>query len=148
MELIDNLVFFIKPKHSRNTIFRTPLRYYKQKPTCIHSIASKIVSVLAMLRVCVYILWENVFCLYYVSTKYCQLLELYTGKCSGGLLENKHWKCPLVTCTLSHHRHQIESMTHLPLFRVRLWNNGMRCVSFIFLWALNELQIRPPSIYI
>ena len=31
------------------------------------------------------------------------------------------------TCTLSYH-YQIKSMNHLPLFKVRLWNNGKRCV--------------------
>ena len=34
------------------------------------------------------------------------------------------------TCTLSCHHRQIGSMTHLPLFRVRSWNNGMHCMSF------------------
>ena len=36
------------------------------------------------------------------------------------------------TCTLSsyHHHHQIGSMTHLPLFKIRPCNNGMRCVPF------------------
>ena len=34
------------------------------------------------------------------------------------------------TCTLSYYHHQIGSMTHLPLFRVRSWNNGMRCIAF------------------
>ena len=29
-------------------------------------------------------------------------------------------------CTLSYNLHQIGSMTHLPLFRVRSWNNGVR----------------------
>ena len=33
-------------------------------------------------------------------------------------------------CTLSYYHHQMGSMTHLPLFRVRSWNNGMRCMSF------------------
>ena len=33
------------------------------------------------------------------------------------------------TCTLSYSHHQIGSMTHLPVFRVRSWNNGMRCMS-------------------
>ena len=38
------------------------------------------------------------------------------------------------TCTLSYyHYHQIGSMTHLPLFRVRSWNNGVRCMSFYIL---------------
>ena len=35
-------------------------------------------------------------------------------------------------CTLSYHHHQIGSKTHLPLFRVRSWNNGMLCIFFIF----------------
>ena len=39
------------------------------------------------------------------------------------------------TCSLSYYmyHHQIGSMTHLPLFRVRSWNNGMRCMSFYIL---------------
>ena len=32
-------------------------------------------------------------------------------------------------CNLSY-PHQIGSMTHLPLFRVMSWNNGIRCMSF------------------
>ena len=35
-------------------------------------------------------------------------------------------------CTLSDY-HYIRSMTHLPLFRLRSWNNGMRCKSFYIL---------------
>ena len=31
--------------------------------------------------------------------------------------------------TLSYYHHQIGSMNHNPLFRVRSWNNGMRCMS-------------------
>ena len=31
--------------------------------------------------------------------------------------------------TLSYHHHQIGSMNYYPLFRVRSWNNGMRCMS-------------------
>ena len=33
-------------------------------------------------------------------------------------------------CTLSYYHHQIGSMTHLILFRLRSWNNGMRCIAF------------------
>ena len=36
-------------------------------------------------------------------------------------------------CTLSYYHHQIGRMTHLPLFRVRSWNYGMRCMSFYIL---------------
>ena len=34
------------------------------------------------------------------------------------------------TCTLSYYHHQIGNMTHLPLFRVRSWNNGMHSMPF------------------
>ena len=37
------------------------------------------------------------------------------------------------TCTLSYHHHQIGCMTHLPLFRVRSWKNGITCMSFYIL---------------
>ena len=37
------------------------------------------------------------------------------------------------TCTLSWYHHQIGSMIHLPLFRIRSWNYGMRCMSFYIL---------------
>ena len=36
------------------------------------------------------------------------------------------------TCTLSYY-HQIGSITHLPLFIVRSWSNGMPCISFYVL---------------
>ena len=35
--------------------------------------------------------------------------------------------------TLSYYHHQIGSMNYYPLFRVRSWNNGMRCMSFYIL---------------
>ena len=37
------------------------------------------------------------------------------------------------TCIWSYYHHQIESMTHLPLFRLSSWNNGMHCMSFYIL---------------
>ena len=33
-------------------------------------------------------------------------------------------------CTLSYYHYQIGSIAHSLLFRVRSWNNGMRCMSF------------------
>ena len=33
------------------------------------------------------------------------------------------------TCTSSYYYHQIVSMRHLQLFKVRSWNNSMRCMS-------------------
>ena len=45
------------------------------------------------------------------------------------------------TCTWSFYHHQIGSMTHLPLSKVRSWNNGMRCMSFyIPMKSLNVMQ--------
>ena len=35
--------------------------------------------------------------------------------------------------TLSYYHHQIGSMNYYPLFRVRSWNNGARCMSFFIL---------------
>ena len=35
--------------------------------------------------------------------------------------------------TLSYYHYQIGSMNYYPLFRVRSWNNGVRCVSFFIL---------------
>ena len=32
--------------------------------------------------------------------------------------------------TLSYYHHQIGSMNYYPLFRVRSWNNGVRCMFF------------------
>ena len=40
--------------------------------------------------------------------------------------------------TLSYyHHHQIGSMSYYPLFRVRSWNNGVRCMSFCILMVQN-----------
>ena len=33
------------------------------------------------------------------------------------------------TCTWSYYHHEFGRMTHLPLFRVKSWNNGVRCMS-------------------
>ena len=55
------------------------------------------------------------------------------------------WGCvfsiyPLCHCddwenkyTLSYHHHEIGSMNYYPFFRVRSWNNGLRCMSFYVL---------------
>ena len=40
--------------------------------------------------------------------------------------------------TLSCYRHQIGSMNYYPLFRVRSWNNGVRCMSFYILMGLTR----------
>ena len=41
--------------------------------------------------------------------------------------------------TLSYYHHQIGDMNYYPLFRVRSWNNGMRCMSlYILMTSSNE----------
>ena len=47
------------------------------------------------------------------------------------LTHSSYDECEII-CTLSYYHHQIGSMTHLPLFRVSLWNNGMCCIFFYY----------------
>ena len=42
--------------------------------------------------------------------------------------------------TLLHYRHQIGSMNCYPLFRVRSWNNAVRCMSFCILMRLHYID--------
>ena len=42
--------------------------------------------------------------------------------------------------TLSYYHHQIGSMIYYPLFRVRSWNNGMRCM-FLYILILIETEM-------
>ena len=39
--------------------------------------------------------------------------------------------------TLSYYHHQIRSMNYHPLFRVRSWNSGVRCMPFYILMVMN-----------
>ena len=52
------------------------------------------------------------------------------------------------TCSFSYYYHQIGRMNHLALFRVRSWNNGMRCMSFYVLimtsWHWKNFPHDPP----
>ena len=46
--------------------------------------------------------------------------------------------------TLSYYHHQIGSMHYYPLFRVRSWDNGMRCMSlFILTKNTDDMEIFP-----
>ena len=42
--------------------------------------------------------------------------------------------------TLSYYHHQIGSMIYYPLFRIRSWNNGVRCRSFCILIGWSEVK--------
>ena len=44
------------------------------------------------------------------------------------------------TCTLFYHHHQIGSLTHVRLFRIRPRNNGMCCMSFCILINVISVQ--------
>ena len=44
--------------------------------------------------------------------------------------------------TLSYYNHQIWSLNYYPLFRVRSWNNGMRCMSFYILMGCDRLLFK------
>ena len=48
--------------------------------------------------------------------------------------------------TVSCYHHQIASMNYYPLFRVRSWNNGVRCMSFIFLWEYFVDSVNHPPV--
>ena len=44
--------------------------------------------------------------------------------------------------TLSYYHHQIRSMNYYPLFRVRSWNNGVRCIHvFLSSYAIKKLTL-------
>ena len=47
--------------------------------------------------------------------------------------------------TLSYYYHQIGSMNYYPLFRVRSWNNGIRCMSLYILMDINLTGINQPN---
>ena len=58
----------------------------------------------------------------------------YVGLC----LQFTHFSCDdwENIYTLSYYHHQIGSMNYYPLFRVRSWNNGVRCMCFYILIKL------------
>ena len=44
-------------------------------------------------------------------------------------------------CTLSYYHHQIVSIIYLPLFMVRSWKNGLRCVSLYILMLMSFTEV-------
>ena len=49
--------------------------------------------------------------------------------------------------TLSYYHHRIESMNSYPLFRVRSWNNGVRCMSLCVLIEENKVRTKISILY-
>ena len=91
---------------------------------------------------------SGTFCLECVS-KINTILTIFFHKIYGAVcIQLTHFSYFQNTCTLSYYHHQIGSRIHLPLLRVKSWNNGMRCMSFCFLiiisrevWSILQLQL-------
>ena len=77
--------------------------------------------------------WTNIMLVRYMLPSVCLRLRLfsqlsliqYMGLCIFSLPNSPVMIVRM--CTLSYYHHQIGSMNHLLLFRVRSWNNDMRC---------------------
>ena len=85
---------------------------------------------------------SGTFCLKCVSKINWNLSIIFHEICGAVCIQFTHFSydnCENI-CTLSYYHHQIGSMTHLPLFRVRSRNNGICCMSFnilvkwVWLW--------------
>ena len=78
---------------------------------------------------------SGTFCLECVS-KIKSILSIIFHAIYGAVrIKLAHFSCDDCedTCTLSYCHHRIGSMAHLPLFKVKSWNIGMRCMSFCIL---------------
>ena len=88
--------------------------------------------------------WTYIKCL---SDKFCRVCEWDLAYSLSYPLYNM-WGCVCfhlthLSCddweniyTLSYYHHQIGNMNYHPLFRVRPWNNGKRCMSFYVLYMI------------
>ena len=72
---------------------------------------------------------------------------IHFAKCGAVCFQFTHFSCDdwENIYTLSYHYHQIGSMNYYPVFRVRSWNNGVRCMSFYIhlngaLWEMKEVH--------
>ena len=65
--------------------------------------------------------------------------------CGAVCFQFTHFPCDnwenIYTLSYYHH-HQIGIMNYYPLFRVRSWNNGVRCMSFYILMVVLEVILR------
>ena len=63
--------------------------------------------------------------------------------CGAVCFQFIHFSCDdwenIHTLSHYHHHHQIGRMNYYPLFMVRSWNNGVRCMSFYILLSQNRL---------
>ena len=82
-----------------------------------------------------YILWS-------VCLRLSQFSHFFHAVYGAVCIQLTHFSCDGCEnmCTVSYYyHHQIGSMNHLPLFRVRSWNSGMRCMSFHVLILFNHV---------
>ena len=83
-------------------------------------------------RMCLGVLnFENACLVLYIEwcPRLSQFAQLFSCIIWGCVYWLYRWSCEY-TCTLSYYHNQIGSMSHLPLFMVRSWNNGICYISF------------------
>ena len=78
----------------------------------------------------------------WVRLSICSQLSIiqYVGLCVFSLLIS-FVMIKRIYIILSYYHHQIGSMNYYPLFRVRSWNNGMRCMSFYIPITCSEFKM-------
>ena len=81
---------------------------------------------------------SSTFCLECVSKIKSILSSIFHAIYRAVRIQITHDDCEN-TYTLSYYHHQIGSITHLPPFRVRSWNNNMRSLSFCMLSQIHVL---------
>ena len=114
-----------------------------------------------------YLVWasnQDMHCMFYYVIRWCEkmLYRILNQRHYFLILYNARWNTTKVilvkyyTYTLSSYHHQIGSMNYYPLFRVRSWNNGVRCMSFCILmnlrydwiasWGIRVLVVFAPNL--
>ena len=79
-----------------------------------------------------------------VCLRLCQFSQLFFMQYTGRVYLTYPfllWSLWEYMCILSYYHHQIGSMTHLPLFEIRPWNNGMRWMSCYMMATFVEVFI-------
>ena len=135
------------PSSSSNRKYQSfPLLSYFSVAVCLRWLYHHMLSVpyihhyhhYAELSECILLLkclW-GIFCLECVSKIWSTLSIIFHAIYGAVRIQHIHFfydDCE-ITCTLFCYHHQIGSITHLPLFMVRSWINGMHYMAFIFLW--------------
>ena len=97
---------------------------------------------------------ELIKCLSDIFCRVCKIKHILSRKhytiCGAVCFQFTHFPCDGWDniYTVSYYPHQIGSMNYYPLFRVRSWNNGVRCMSFCIRGPLDHCFIvlaQPPT---